>query len=70
MFMMSNVATLASEIGKDAFVLILIGSTLGIQAVAFNGKYSAKYKRYVITAFEKRSLEDYIKLLYITPEIL
>ncbi|RKK65279.1 hypothetical protein BFJ68_g18662, partial [Fusarium oxysporum] len=36
---------------------------LGIQAVAFNGEYSAEYKRQVMTAFEKRSPEDYIELL-------
>ncbi|KAI7758839.1 hypothetical protein LZL87_013822 [Fusarium oxysporum] len=42
---------------------------LGIQAVAFNSEYSAEYKSQVMTAFEKRSLEDYIELLYITPEI-
>ncbi|KAH7196237.1 P-loop containing nucleoside triphosphate hydrolase protein [Fusarium oxysporum] len=45
-------------------------TALGIQAVAFNGKYSAEYKRHVITAFEKRSPEDYIKLLYVTPEMV
>ncbi|EXK26412.1 hypothetical protein FOMG_17025 [Fusarium oxysporum f. sp. melonis 26406] len=43
---------------------------LGIQAIAFNGKYSAEYKRQVMTAFEKRSPEDYIELLYITPEMV
>ncbi|EXL64697.1 bloom syndrome protein [Fusarium oxysporum f. sp. conglutinans race 2 54008] len=40
---------------------------LGIQAVAFNGEYSAEYKRQVMTAFEKRSPEDYIELLYVNP---
>ncbi|KAK2922869.1 hypothetical protein FoTM2_017108 [Fusarium oxysporum f. sp. vasinfectum] len=40
---------------------------LGIQAVAFNGKYSSEYKRQVMTAFEKRSPEDYIELLYVNP---
>ncbi|KAH7147207.1 hypothetical protein DER46DRAFT_71994 [Fusarium sp. MPI-SDFR-AT-0072] len=40
---------------------------LGIQAVAFNGEYSAEYKSQVMTAFEKRSPEDYIELLYVTP---
>ncbi|PCD21192.1 hypothetical protein AU210_016618 [Fusarium oxysporum f. sp. radicis-cucumerinum] len=43
---------------------------LGIQAVAFNGEYSAEYKRQVMTAFEKRSSEDYIELLYVTPEMV
>ncbi|KAF6525797.1 hypothetical protein HZS61_011592 [Fusarium oxysporum f. sp. conglutinans] len=43
---------------------------LGIQAVAFNGEYSAEYKRQVMTAFEKRSPEDYIELLYVTPEMV
>ncbi|KAK2469848.1 hypothetical protein H9L39_18663 [Fusarium oxysporum f. sp. albedinis] len=40
---------------------------LGIQAVAFNGEYSAEYKRQVMTAFEKRCPEDYIELLYVNP---
>ncbi|EXA30016.1 bloom syndrome protein [Fusarium oxysporum f. sp. pisi HDV247] len=43
---------------------------LGIQAVAFSGEYSAEYKRQVMTAFEKRSPEDYIELLYVTPEMV
>jgi bloom syndrome protein len=43
---------------------------LGIQAVAFNGEYSAEYKRQVMTAFGKRSPEDYIELLYVTPEMV
>ncbi|RBA11841.1 bloom syndrome protein [Fusarium proliferatum] len=43
---------------------------LGIQAVAFNGEYSAEYKSQVMTAFEKRSPEDYIELLYVTPEMV
>jgi bloom syndrome protein len=43
---------------------------LGIQAVAFNDEYSAEYKRQVMTAFEKRSPEDYIELLYVTPEMM
>ncbi|KAH7147301.1 hypothetical protein DER46DRAFT_629438 [Fusarium sp. MPI-SDFR-AT-0072] len=43
---------------------------LGIQAIAFNGEYSAKYKRQVIADFKERSLEDYLELLYITPEIV
>ncbi|KAL5603683.1 hypothetical protein FOVSG1_006433 [Fusarium oxysporum f. sp. vasinfectum] len=43
---------------------------LGIQAVAFDGEYSAEYKRQVMTAFEKRSPEDYIELLYVTPEMV
>ncbi|KAH7150605.1 P-loop containing nucleoside triphosphate hydrolase protein [Fusarium sp. MPI-SDFR-AT-0072] len=43
---------------------------LGIQAVAFNGEYSAEYKRQAMTAFEKRSPEDYIELLYVTPEMV
>ncbi|KAK2666377.1 hypothetical protein RAB80_018034 [Fusarium oxysporum f. sp. vasinfectum] len=43
---------------------------LGVQAVAFNGEYSAEYKRQIMTAFEKRSPEDYIELLYVTPEMV
>jgi bloom syndrome protein len=43
---------------------------LGIQAVAFHGEYSAEYKRQVMTAFEERSPEDYIELLYVTPEMV
>ncbi|KAL5603595.1 hypothetical protein FOVSG1_006345 [Fusarium oxysporum f. sp. vasinfectum] len=43
---------------------------LGIQAVAFNGEYSAEYKRQVMTALEERSPEDYIELLYVTPEMV
>ncbi|EXL39296.1 bloom syndrome protein [Fusarium oxysporum f. sp. radicis-lycopersici 26381] len=43
---------------------------LGVQAVAFNGEYSTEYKRQVMTAFEKRSPEDYIELLYVTPEMV
>lgn len=43
---------------------------LGIQAVAFNGECSAEYKRQVMTAFEERSPEDYIELLYVTPEMV
>ncbi|KAF4439724.1 bloom syndrome [Fusarium acutatum] len=42
---------------------------LGIQAVAFNGEYSTEYKRQVMTALEERSPEDYIELLYVTPEM-
>ncbi|WAO96960.1 ATP-dependent DNA helicase hus2/rqh1 [Fusarium falciforme] len=44
--------------------------SLGIQAVAFNGECSAEYKRQVMTAFEERSPEDYIELLYVTPEMV
>ncbi|KAM5355881.1 hypothetical protein ACJ41O_002527 [Fusarium nematophilum] len=43
---------------------------LGIQAVAFNGECSAEYKRQVMTAFEERSPEHYIELLYVTPEMV
>ncbi|EEU34847.1 uncharacterized protein NECHADRAFT_88354 [Fusarium vanettenii 77-13-4] len=44
--------------------------SLGIQAVAFNGECSAEYKRQVMTAFKERSPEDYIELLYVTPEMV
>lgn len=43
---------------------------LGIQAVAFNGESSAQYKRQVMTAFEERSPEHFIELLYVTPEMV
>ncbi|KAF4982730.1 hypothetical protein FDECE_17448, partial [Fusarium decemcellulare] len=43
---------------------------LGIQAVAFNGECSAEYKRQVMTAFEERSPEHFIELLYVTPEMV
>ncbi|KAI3573003.1 hypothetical protein IWW34DRAFT_887971 [Fusarium oxysporum f. sp. albedinis] len=70
--------------GKDAFGITIAVSpllslmqdqvdhmkALGIQAVAFNDEYSAEYKRQVMTAFEKRSPEDYIELLYVTPEMM
>ncbi|QUC17931.1 uncharacterized protein UV8b_02172 [Ustilaginoidea virens] len=42
---------------------------LGIQAVAFNGECSAEYKRQVMSAFEERSPEHFIELLYVTPEM-
>lgn len=43
---------------------------LGIQAVAFNGECSAEYKRQVMSAFEERSPEHFIELLYVTPEMV
>ncbi|KAF4512535.1 hypothetical protein G6O67_001663 [Ophiocordyceps sinensis] len=43
---------------------------LGIQAVAFNGECSAEYKRQVMTAFNERSPEHFIELLYVTPEMV
>lgn len=43
---------------------------LGIQAVAFNGACSAEYKREVMSAFEERSPEHFIELLYVTPEMI
>ncbi|KAI8684282.1 hypothetical protein NCS57_00094200 [Fusarium keratoplasticum] len=43
---------------------------LGIQAVAFNGECSAQYKRQVMSAFEERSPEHFIELLYVTPEMV
>ena len=43
---------------------------LGIRAVAFNSECSAEYKREVMSAFEERSPEHYIELLYVTPEMV
>ena len=43
---------------------------LGIQAVAFNSSCTAEYKRQVMTAFEERSPEHFIELLYVTPEMV
>lgn len=43
---------------------------LGIQAVAFNGECSSEYKRQVMSAFNERSPEHFIELLYVTPEMV
>ncbi|KFA70426.1 hypothetical protein S40285_00649 [Stachybotrys chlorohalonatus IBT 40285] len=43
---------------------------LGIQAVAFNGECSAEYKRQVMNAFNERSPEHFVELLYVTPEMV
>ncbi|KAF4463420.1 bloom syndrome [Fusarium albosuccineum] len=43
---------------------------LGIQAVAFNGECSAEYKRQVMSAFEEQSPEQFVELLYVTPEMV
>lgn len=43
---------------------------LGIQAVAFNGECSAEYKRQVMSAFNERSPEHFVELLYVTPEMV
>lgn len=43
---------------------------LGIQAVAFNGECPAAYKRQVMDAFNERSPEHFIELLYVTPEMV
>lgn len=43
---------------------------LGIQAVAFNGECSADYKRQVMSAFDERSPEHFVELLYVTPEMV
>ncbi|RGP70564.1 bloom syndrome [Fusarium sporotrichioides] len=43
---------------------------LGIQAVAFNGECSAEYKRQVMSAFNERSPEHFLELLYVTPEMV
>ncbi|KAK5990710.1 Helicase TPS1 [Cladobotryum mycophilum] len=43
---------------------------LGIQAVAFNSECSAEYKRQVMAAFNERSPEHFIELLYVTPEMV
>ncbi|KAJ2977657.1 hypothetical protein NQ176_g4247 [Zarea fungicola] len=42
---------------------------LGIQAVAFNSECSADYKRQVLSAFDQRTPENFIELLYVTPEM-
>ena len=41
---------------------------LGIQAVAFNSECSAEYKRQVLGAFNERNPENFVELLYVTPE--
>lgn len=43
---------------------------LGIQAVAFNGECSTEYKRQVMSAFNERSPEHFVELLYVTPEMV
>ncbi|OAA48702.1 QDE3 protein [Metarhizium rileyi] len=43
---------------------------LGIQAVAFNGECSAEYKRQIMSAFNERTPEHFIELLYVTPEMV
>ncbi|PNP77302.1 hypothetical protein FNYG_09178 [Fusarium nygamai] len=43
---------------------------LGIQAVAFNGECSAEYKRQVMSAFNEKSPEHFLELLYVTPEMV
>lgn len=43
---------------------------IGIQAVAFNGECSPEYKRQVISAFDERSPELFVELLYVTPEMV
>lgn len=43
---------------------------LGIQAVAFNSECSSQYRRQVISAFNERSPEHFVELLYITPEMV
>ncbi|KPM38976.1 ATP-dependent DNA helicase hus2/rqh1 [Neonectria ditissima] len=43
---------------------------LGIQAVAFNGECPAEYKRQVMSAFNERSPEHFVELLYVTPEMV
>ncbi|RDA94471.1 hypothetical protein CP533_2296 [Ophiocordyceps camponoti-saundersi (nom. inval.)] len=43
---------------------------LGIQAVAFNGECSAEYKRQVLSAFDERSPEHFVEILYVTPEMV
>lgn len=43
---------------------------LGIQAVAFNGECSSEYKRQVMSAFNERSPEHFVELLYVTPEMV
>lgn len=43
---------------------------LGIQAVAFNSECSAQYKKQVMSAFNERSPEHFVELLYVTPEMV
>lgn len=43
---------------------------LGIQAVAFNSECPPEYKRQVMSAFNERSPEHFIELLYVTPEMV
>ncbi|PFH59048.1 hypothetical protein XA68_12886 [Ophiocordyceps unilateralis] len=43
---------------------------LGIQAVAFNSECSTEYKRQVMSAFDERSPEHFVELLYVTPEMV
>ena len=43
---------------------------LGIQAVAFNSECSAEYKRQVMASFNERNPENFVELLYVTPEMV
>lgn len=43
---------------------------LGIQAVAFNSECSAQYKRQIMGAFNERTPEHFVELLYVTPEMV
>ena len=43
---------------------------LGIQAVAFNSECSRDYKRQVLGAFNERMPENFVELLYVTPEMV
>lgn len=43
---------------------------LGIQAVAFNSECSKEYKRQVMGAFDERYPENFVELLYVTPEMV
>lgn len=43
---------------------------LGIQAVAFNSECSQQYKKQVMSAFNERSPEHFVELLYVTPEMV
>ncbi|KAI6783824.1 ATP-dependent helicase-like protein [Emericellopsis cladophorae] len=43
---------------------------LGIQAVSFNSESSAEYKRKVLSAFDERCPENFVELLYVTPEMV
>lgn len=43
---------------------------LGIQAVAFNSECSTEYKRQVMGAFSERNPENFVELLYVTPEMV